>query len=138
VNTDHLESLISASVDWIDSRINGFVTPTNLEFNSYDYKGDKIILEHRNFNEITTFKVNDIDYTDYRLINKFNSTYIYLLTPITTDSTVTITYSAGSDTPNNFIQAVLITAADMYDTDRSNYSTGLTNNRTVMRLLNLE
>jgi fumarate hydratase class II len=53
-------------------------------------------------------------------------------------SDVTVNYLAGSKPAGNFIQAALINAADMYDVDRSNYSAGLSNNRTVLRLLNLE
>lgn len=138
VNTNHLESLINASVDWVDSRINGFIVPTTLEFKAFKFTGDKLVLNHKGFSAISSFKINGEDFTEYWILKKHNSAHIYLNSAVATESTVEITYSAGTNTPNNYIQATLIVAADMYDTDRSNYSTGVTDNRTVMRLLNLE
>ncbi|MFY9150934.1 MAG: hypothetical protein WAO52_02890 [Prolixibacteraceae bacterium] len=82
--------------------------------------------------------MNDVDFTDYKILRKYSTTHIIFNQSIIDLSTIAITYTAGETPANNLIQAALINAADMYDVDRSNYSTGLVNNRTVMRLLNLE
>ena len=138
INTTHLEGLITASVDWIDARINGFIVPTSLEFNTYDFTGDTIIIEHKNFDNITSLKIAETEYPDYKVRKGINYTKIILDEPVIEKSDIQISYLAGTRTPKHYLQAALIVAADMFDTDRSNYSTGLTDNRTVMRLLNLE
>ena len=138
IDTEHLDSLISASVDWVETRINGFVVPTKVEFNIYDFTGSKIIIEHKGVDSIESFSINGQPFEDYKIIRKHSSTHIILNNPVLEKSGISIVYNAGNTPSNNLIQAVLISASDMYDVDRSNYSTGLTNNRTVMRLLNLE
>lgn len=138
VDTEHLQSLLDASIDWVETRINGFVVPTTIELSVYDFKGDKIELEHKGFNNISSFTVNDEVFTDYIVIKKYSSAQIRFNTAITIESDIKITYESGKTPSNNLVQAVIINASDMYDVDRSNYSSGLVNNRTVMRLLNLE
>lgn len=137
VNVEFLEALINASIDWVETRINSYITPTILEYSVYEFTGTSIQLEHKGFNTISSLKVNDVEYTDYKIIRKYSSTYIIFNTAIS-NATVIISYLAGNKPAFNQIQAVIITAADMYDVDRSNYSAGLVNNKTVMRLLNLE
>lgn len=112
--------------------------PTTIELSVYDFKGDKIELEHKGFNNISSFTVNDEVFTDYIVIKKYSSVQIRFNTAITIESDIKITYESGKTPSNNLVQAVIINASDMYDVDRSNYSSGLVNNRTVMRLLNLE
>lgn len=138
VDVEYLESILKASIDWIETRINSFITPTTVSYFINEFTGEKIDLEHKGVTAINSLKVNGTNYTDFRLVKKYTSSFIVLNQPINTDSIIEINYSAGTAPESNFIQAALINASDLYDVDRSNYSAGLVNNRTVMRLLNLE
>lgn len=138
VNSEYLESILKASIDWIETRINSFITPTILENTFYDFSGSNLELEYSGINSISSVKVNDVEITGYKVIKKQSSTVVLLDTAIPVLSKISVTFSAGEQPKYNYLQATLINAADMFDVDRSNYSSGLTNNRTVMRLLNLE
>lgn len=136
VDAEFLQSLIEASVDWIEERINGFIVPTTISLNVYEFSGDKIVIDHRFFNSITSFTVNDLLFTDYYIVKKEYSTEIRFKNYLS-ESKVSITYQSGLTPKKSFIQATIIKASDLYDTDRSDYSVGLTNNNTVLRLINL-
>lgn len=136
-DAEQLESILKASIDWVENRTNSFITPTTIEYTDYEFSGNTIELEHKGVNTITSVTVDGALVTDFRSIRKYTSTFLVLSQSVN-PSKIIINYTAGNTPTYNFIQAVLITAADMFDVDRSNYSAGLVNNRTVNRLLNLE
>lgn len=138
VVVEQLESMLKAAIDWVETRTNSYITPTILEYTDYEFTGDTVELEHKAVNNITSLKINDVEIIDYRIIRKYTSTYLILKQSVNITSVLSVSYEAGKTPVNSAIQAALITAADLYDVDRSNYSAGVINNKTVLRLLNLE
>lgn len=136
IDGEFLESLIEASVDWIEDRINGFIVPTTISLEIQEFTGDKLIIDHRFFSNISSFTVDGVVFSDYYIVKKEYSTEIRFKTMLN-KSSLSIIYVSGLKVKKSFIQAVIIKAGDLYDTERSDYSVNVTNNNAVLRLLNL-
>lgn len=138
VDNDLLEATLQSAIDWVETRTNSYVVSTRLKLDIYDFTGNSIIINHRGFNTVFSLKVNGETYTGtYKIIRKYTQTHIIFDSSISTESDIELVYDSGISPSKNFIQAVLIVAGDLYDVDRSTYSAGLTDNKTVFRLLNL-
>lgn len=137
VDEPHLNSLIEAAVDWCEGRINRFIVPVTCSLEIFDFTGNKITISKGGINEITSIEFNGEPITDYRTIRHYNSTSITLKTPQQVKGDIKLEFTGGRQTKANYKQAVLIKAGDLYDTNRSDYSAGLSDNNIVMKLLNL-
>lgn len=137
---DHhlLQSIMVAAIEWVEDRTNCYITGILLKLNIFGFTGKTIEIEHKGFDEVQSLKINDQIVTDYIVVRNFTGTNIILKNDIPINSDVELIYKAGYSAPAHFLQAAYIVANDFYDVERSNYSAGLVNNKTVMRLLNLE
>lgn len=138
VDTLHLESILKSAIDWVETRSNSFIVTTEVKELIYDFTGKRIVIDYKGVNTIDSLKVNDLLVTNYRVEKGYTRTVIIFNESVNVESDIEIIYTAGINPAYNYIQAAIITANDLYDVDRSNYSAGLNNNRTVMKLLNLE
>jgi len=137
VDNEFLESILQSSIDWVENRIQCYITPTTTTIEAFEFVGDTILIEHRGFNNVQSFQVNSTPFSEYTILRKEYSTIIKFNNPISVDSKVEIIYESGLIPNKGFIQATIIQAADLFDIERSNYSAGLTDNKVVTRLLNL-
>ena len=123
-DNEFIQDNINAAADRISGLINSDVALTNNVLEYYN-PGKVLIIYEAPFNKLVSIKDSEgTDITD-KFTAKKGFSYFELVTSEDYES-LTIEFITGYETlPDGLKKAVIITAADLYDSERSNKTTGV-------------
>jgi len=133
------EDNIKSGVDRCEKLIKSPIVPQTLSITIYDFSEEEIVIDESGFKNLQDIIVDGVSgntgLVDY-VVERHTYFKVKLVSTITCN-TLELVYDADQMHNHDYKRAIIVCTSDMYDTDSSSYGYQTTDNKTVLRLLNI-
>jgi hypothetical protein len=134
---NYLTQLTKASVDYCESALGFDIVPTDNSLKIEDFGRDYITVDEGNLSQITAITIDGEPVTEYKVEKKYYSFKITFEVYLSGDLEITFKTGYTTEIKSKHLQAVLIKASDLYDSERQSYNYNINKNEVLKYLLTL-
>ena len=114
-----IQRLGKVATDYIENLTNKDISINDYSYHIYDFDGDSIRVNKSNYISVSAITKKDGSSVTGYTVKEYLNYFLIELEESVTDDEITVYfrvgYSAKNDIPTNFLQAICVTAIDLYD-----------------------